>query len=138
MAIKKDEVFEHFLSLIEDLKWLSIEDEALDRLMQIYLKSAISSFTQCRNKITLQSDGTFNVELSPLEVKILARGMLLEYLMPKIVCQQNLENHISTKDYNDFSKANMLGNLIDLQENIQNQYDRLVAEYDYDDFQGLN
>lgn len=134
-----DEIYAVFLSKFDDYTWLVIDKEVIRRLMNTYLKSSISKFRKtCRKQLVLGVDGNFTESLSDSEIEILAKLMLLEYLNPKIIKEENLRQNITTKDYNDFSKANLLKNLIALRDNYKEEVAFDISEYDYEDFGGLN
>lgn len=133
-----EKVYEAFLGLIDDYTWLNIDKEVIFRLMRNYLDNAIASFEVCKKDLTIDDSGNFKENLTALEIKILSRLMLLEYLNPKIIREENLRQNITTKDYNDFSKANLLKNLIQLKECYEDDVDELMIDYDYQDFGGLN
>lgn len=134
-----DSIYEVFLSKFDDYTWLVIDKDVIKKLMNTYLKSSIAKFKKtCRKELSFNSDGNFTVELNDDEIGILAKLMLIEYLNPKIIKEENLRQNITTKDYNDFSKANLLKNLIALRDNYKEDVAFDISEYDYDEFGGLN
>lgn len=134
-----DSIYEVFLSKFDDYTWLVIDKDVIRKLMNTYLKSSISKFKKtCRKELNFNSDGNFTVELSDEEIEILAKLMLIEYLNPKIIKEENLRQNITTKDYNDFSKANLLKNLIALRNEYKYDVEFDISEYDYEEFGGLN
>lgn len=133
-----EKVYETFLSIIDDYTWLEIDKDIILKLMRNYLDSSIASFDVCKKDLIIDDLGNFKENLTPLEIKILSRLMLLEYLNPKILREENLRQSVTTKDYNDFSKANLLKNLIQLKQFYEEDVDKLIIDYDYQDFEGLS
>ncbi|WP_270504441.1 hypothetical protein [Paraclostridium sordellii] len=133
-----EKVYETFLSIIDDYTWLEIDKDIILKLMRNYLDSSIASFDVCKKDLIIDDLGNFKENLTPLEIKILSRLMLLEYLNPKIIREENLRQSVTTKDYNDFSKANLLKNLIQLKQFYEEDVDKLIIDYDYQDFEGLS
>lgn len=138
MATEVNMVYKQFLAMINDKEWLLVDEEVIEDLMFTYLQSRISEFYICRKSLELKDDKSFVEDLSPLEIKILSKGMLLEYLNPKIIREENLRQAISTKDYNNLSNANMLAKLLELKRSVKEDYEELLNKYDYSDFEGLN
>lgn len=133
-----DSVYEVFLSKFDDYTWLVIDKDVIRKLMRTYLNSSISKFKKtCKHELVI-TDNAFSVELTDSEIEILAKLMLINYLNPKIVREENLRQNITTKDYNDFSKANLLKNLIALRDSQIEDVEKEISEYDYDGFGGLN
>lgn len=133
-----DSVYEVFLSKFDDYTWLVIDKDVIRKLMRTYLNSSISKFKKtCKHELVI-TDNVFSVELSDSEIEILAKLMLINYLNPKIIREENLRQNITTKDYNDFSKANLLKNLIALRDSQVEDVEKEISEYDYDGFGGLN
>ena len=64
--------------------------------------------------------------------------MLLHYLSPKIVREENLKQSVTTADYTKLSTANMLAKLIELKKQTQKELDIYLTKYDYKVFEGLN
>lgn len=137
MATKLDDIYRSFLSLIEDKEYLLIDESVLNDLMLTYLESSIASFNMCRKSLEINGN-EFVENLSFIEKKILSRGMLLDYLNPKIIREENLTQTVTTKDYTNNSNANMLAKLIELRKVIKEEYEELISDYDYNNFEGLN
>lgn len=138
MATEVNTIYKQFLAMINDKEWLLVDEEVIEDLMFTYLQGTISKFDICRKSLELKDNKSFVEDLSPLEVKILSQGMLLEYLNPKIIREENLRQTISTKDYHDLSNANMLDKLLKLKKSVEEDYEELLNKYDYLDFKGLN
>lgn len=83
-------------------------------------------------------DGYFKEDLEIIEIRILALGMLLSYLKPKIMTQDSLKQFVSDKDFSKLSGANMLLRLMGLKNNIEKELDTLQGRYAFKDFEGWN
>lgn len=137
MATELDVVYKHFLGKIEDAEWLLIEDVIIYDLMRTYLNTSISLFRVCEKDLTIVSNKIVG-DLDYLEIEILAKGMLIQYLSPKIICEENLKQAVTSKDYYNPSNANMLDKLIKLKEVTMSEYKQDISDYDYMSFKGLN
>lgn len=138
--IKVDDIFDKFMSLIDDPDLARISEEDADQLLMNYLDLSITDFDNCRNSITMIEDNfeMFIAEdLTRDEVNILAYTMLLYWLEPKRRCWKVIENHTGTKDFNKLSNANVLLRLNDLQEYTEKKLRKLRNAYQSKEMVGL-
>ncbi|MGL5718477.1 MAG: hypothetical protein ACRCX2_36070 [Paraclostridium sp.] len=139
MATRLGEVYRLFLSDIEDEEWLLVEDEVVEDLLLTYLEKATVDFDVCRKDLSINyNDLTFNEQLDLNERVILSKGMLLHYLSPKIVREENMRQFVTSKDFSKLSNANMLDKLLKLKKYTQDELDIYLSKYDYKVFEGLN
>lgn len=130
-----------FLSLIDDVDLALLSEDDLEHLMDNWLKLSIMEFHNCKKDLTITTDDsgemTFNDELNNEEIGILAYGMLLAWLEPKIRCWDTIKQHTGTSDFNKLSNANILLRLNDLQERTEIKLRNLKARYHSKDLVGL-
>lgn len=129
-------IFERFLSKIEDytlLQDILSEPGYANSLMLDYLNSSIPKFTYARDEIKVRDNETeqFECELSEREIEIIATLMQVEYLSPKILRSDTLENFLGSKDFETYSPANLLKETRITRENIINEAKALMVEYYY-------
>lgn len=118
----------------ENVHYSFVRDLTLDNKVKIVFLGEEDSYF----KVTYTLEGYFENELRPIEIKILALGMLLAYLKPKIMTQDSLKQFVSDKDFSKLSGANMLLRLINLKKNIEKELDVLQSKYSFEDFKGWN
>ena len=70
-------------------------------------------------------------ELNDMEALILAHGMVIYWLSPKIYNYEFLETQIASKDVTIFSNSGMLAEMRALKNNSEMEYNSLVADYDF-------
>ncbi|MBP3906356.1 MAG: hypothetical protein J6D12_04475 [Peptostreptococcaceae bacterium] len=139
MATPVEKIFTRFLSQIEDESWLEIEEEILIELMYDYLVKSIVEFNVCKKDLTIDFDNDEIVsDLSEDEVLILAFGMVIHYLTPKILREENLQQMVTSSDFSKLSNANMLDKLIKLRVQVRNDYQMYLHKYELKDFEGFN
>ena len=139
MATPVEKIFTRFLSQIEDESWLEIEEEILIELMYYYLVKSIVEFNVCKKDLTIDFDNDEIVsDLSEDEVLILAFGMVIHYLTPKILREENLQQMVTSSDFSKLSNANMLDKLIKLRVQVRNDYQMYLHKYELKDFEGFN
>ena len=104
-----------------------------------YLENATVEFHQCKKDLTINYNKMcFTEELNANEVMILAWGMVIHYLQPKIKREENLRQFVSDKDFNKLSNANMLMRLMNLEEKARKQLDTYQSRYRFKEFTGWN
>ena len=139
MGTPIQEIYRKFLGMIEDEEWLLVDDDVIEDLMLNYLENATVKFHQCKKDLTIDYDSMcFVEELGMNEVMILAWGMVIHYLQPKIKREENLRQFVSDKDFNKLSNANMLLRLMGLEEKARKQIDTYHSRYRFIEFTGWN
>ena len=59
--------------------------------------------------------------------------MVLEYLNPKIIATENMNQFLTTKDYKIYSQANHLSKMLELKNQIKSEVNHLMSQYSYKD-----
>ena len=130
-------VYRKFLGMIEDEEWLLVDEDVIEELMLNYLENATVEFTQCKKDLSIDYDSLcFYEELSLNEILILAWGMVIHYLQPKIKREENLRQFVSDKDFSKLSNANMLAKLIALEKDARKQLETYQNKYKFKDCVG--
>lgn len=133
-------IYDKFLSLIDDYELALFSDEDLKYLLSNYLNRAISlDFKQCTKNLNNYDEvlEQFNEELSDEEQWIIAHGMVLSWLEPKIKRERLLRDAISDRDYKESSHANQLKELLNLESSTRDRLKEYLINYTYNNFDGL-
>ena len=139
MGTPVQDIYRKFLGMIEDEEWLLVEDEVIEDLMLNYLENATVEFNQCTKDLSIDYDNmAFYEVLSMNEIMILAWGMVIHYLQPKIKREENLRQFVSDKDFNRLSNANMLMRLMNLEDKARKQLETYQGKYRFKEFTGWN
>ena len=139
MGTPVQDVYMKFLGMIEDEEWLLVDEEVIEDLMLNYLENATVEFHQCKKDLTIDYETMcFVEELGLNEILILAWGMLIHYLQPKIKREENLTQFVSDKDFNKLSNANMLNRLMMLEKETRKQLEIYQNKYKFKDCTGWN
>ena len=121
-----------FLNKITDDFLLTMDDEDLQELIDMYRFSANIRFKQCNKLMDRDEDlRQYNQALTDEEIEILANLMVLEWLKPLINSIEVLKQGMSTKDYQMFSQANHLKELMVLRKETNAEINRLIVSYTY-------
>jgi hypothetical protein len=141
MATPFSEVYDSFLTKIDDASLLSLTTENVESIMKNWLVSAITLFPKCKKDLNdidevLQQ---FNVDLNITETEILSTWMKYSYLDKKVYRETLLKQSNSSKDNAMYSQANHLQQLINLKELTYREATKKVTDYmfnntDFGDF----
>ena len=64
--------------------------------------------------------------------------MVIHYLTPKILREENLQQMVTSSDFSKLSKANMLDKLLKLRVQVRNDYQMYLHKNELKAFEGLN
>ena len=117
------------IQIDDDTKYY-MEATLLDELLRLYLSKAISKFRDCQKELKIVDD-YFTEVLDDDEQFILAQFMVLQWLSPKILCNDNLTIQFSDVDYNQKNPASLLTSLKDMKREIEKSLQRDLVEYSY-------
>lgn len=123
------EVYFHFLDMVETYEFLSFTDEELEAGFELKLKRALSKITAFEDVEMDNETGCFSRPLTNMEVTILAHGLLVEWLSQKVFSVQGMENHMSSKDFTVFSSANHLKEMRELHAYADKELHYLINQY---------
>jgi hypothetical protein cdifQCD-6_20548 len=139
MGTPVEEIYRKFLGMIEDEEWLLVDEDVIEDLMLNYLENATVEFHQCKKDLTIDFNNMcFVEELNMNEILILAWGMVIHYLQPKIKREENLRQFISDKDFSKLSNANMLMRLMGLEDKARKQLEVYQNKYRFKECTGWN
>ena len=130
MGTPIQDVFDKFMIQIDDDTKYYMEATLLDELLRLYLSKAISKFRDCQKELKIVDD-YFTEVLDDDEQFILAQFMVLQWLSPKILCNDNLTIQFSDVDYNQKNTASLLTSLKDMKREIEKALQRDLVEYSY-------
>jgi hypothetical protein len=126
-------VYTSFLSNLTDYSFTNLTQVELEVLMLGWLNEACVNFTECKQDLTDRDSSadkmTFNITLTPLEIKILGKLMVIEWLSPQIIDTKLITQALSSKDIKLTSQANHLEKLMLLEQKINKKIQKLLNKY---------
>ena len=126
-----EDIFAVFLSKITTFEeYTSLTEEELNIELKMLLKTAILKFISKKNLVADYDMECFNRELEDLEVEILACGMVVSWLTPKINNIELLKQSLSSKDFTFYSQANHLKEIRDLKADAEKDFQYWIGRYD--------
>lgn len=121
-----------FLNKITDDLLLTMTEEDLELMINMYRSSAEVRFKQCTKLSDKDTDTrVYGQDLTSEEVEILANLMVLEWLKQRINSIELLKQNLSTRDYKMYSQANHIDSLISLRKNTLSEVDNMIVSYTY-------
>nr|BDD47809.1 hypothetical protein 10 [Bacillaceae bacterium] len=131
-----EEVYSRFLGKIEDYEIhekLQLDYEFAQELLLDFLKSAIPKFTYSTKDLSNRDDVLlkFNIQLTEMEKEILSTLMVVEYLSPKVLKEEYFASRLGSKDYREYSPANMLKEAREVRKSFKSEANSLMIEYYY-------
>ena len=133
MSTPVSKVYSIFLRKISDLDMAGYDDALLNDSLDGLLEMAIMRFDgYCLNKLTLTEKDDelyFDSDLTGREVDILTEYMLLNWYAPKVNDADKMRNNLNTKDFTEYSKANMLAEVEATYDKVQHRARSLMNEY---------
>ena len=125
-----EEVIALYLAKIENFDYLQYSEEELLEELSPMLLSATSKLFSLNLKIDFDME-EFNRELEPIEQNLVALGLVEEFLTQKVNSIKVLKNHLTTKDFNLYSSANMLKQLRATLDSVSKEKYYLETRYEY-------
>jgi hypothetical protein len=136
MATPYSEIYDLHSGMYSDYEFLQLIPIDQDEILEGWLLNAISEFDTCKSDLSNRDSilKQFNTDLSDMEKKILAKYMLLEWLSPKLYCTENLQNHLSSKDFNMYSGSAFLKELRETYNLAKKDAERMKIKYAHKQF----
>lgn len=139
MSIPYDAVVGAFLSKITEFDMINMDDDYREEMVDGYMKRAVSEFDRvCKQDLTTSFDSTtrmFNVDVSDAAadeiINILSEGMVVQWLKPYVYQQELLQNVLNTRDFTQYSPAELLMRVGNAYRRAQKDYTQMIREYSY-------
>lgn len=139
MSIPYDTFVGAFLNKISEFELLQLDVNNRTEIVDGYLVRAITAFRKnCKhNLFTTRDDESreFLVDIPDEDldelVEIISEGMLVQWLKPYVYQQELLQNVLNTRDYTQYSPAELLMRVGNVYEKAQKDYTQMIREYSY-------
>lgn len=139
MNLSYDTFAAAFLAKVSEYDMLEMQHTERQEVIDGYLKAAITMFRKnCKyDFFTTQDDveRTFLTEVAEDDadelVDIISEGMVMQWMKPFLYRQENLENLLNTRDFTNYSPANLLQKIGEAYKQVQKDYIQMIREYSY-------
>ena len=138
MTISYDDIADAFLSKITEYELFELDDISRYQIVDGYMKRAIPKFSEvCAYDLTCDDEeGKLVADFESQDVDeildIISEGMVTQWLKPYVYKQELLENLISTRDYSQYSPAELLLRVGNAYKQACNDYTQMVRDYSYE------
>lgn len=124
-------IYDKFLSKIEDFGYANMLEEDANEHFRGYLESAITRFAyMCRKDLSARTKEMFLEELDTSEIEILATWMVSLHVESLIVTDDNMRNYLNSRDYKQYSAANLVKVNLETRDKFVNDALTLMGLYD--------
>lgn len=125
-----EDVLEMMLSMLNDYDITGYTDN--DLYLEVGVRVNIVLAKAMLDDIEFDAEfSEFSRDLTLYEANILAHGLLMQWLYPKVHNTEVLEAQLTNKEFTAFSNANRINSMIQLQRNAQEEFYYLVSNYDF-------
>ena len=139
MSIPYDAIIGAFLSKITEFNFINMDDENREELVNGYMRRAVSEFDRiCKQNLTASIDAVeqeFAVDVDDAAadeiINILSEGMVVQWLKPYVYQQELLENVINSRDFTQYSPAELLMRVGNAYRRAQKDFTQMIREYSY-------
>ncbi len=134
MATPYSKIIEPFLLKVRDYDLSKFTDiEKTEIVIGLLIASCIKFEKVCKSDLSNRDDSlqVFNSDLSDEEIDIISEGMIVEWIKPRVYSSENLRNVLNTKDYNQYSPANLLKELRETLKSSKQEYKALINNYSF-------
>lgn len=139
MSIPYDAFIGAFLNKISEFELLQLDDNSRTEIVDGYLRRAVIAFRKnCKYDLfSTADDGTreflVDVPHSDLDelVEIISEGMVVQWLKPYVYQQELLQNVLNTRDFTQYSPAELLMRVGNAYAKAQKDYTQMIREYSY-------
>ena len=131
-----ENIFRVFLSQIGKDIIAELPDDIAEELMLDYLRGSTTMFNTCTKDLSISFDEeegiyAINSNLDLDEIYILANGMIVYWLKPKIYTLEIIKMGMTDGDFSKKSTAPLLGKLIELKKMAEKDMRRQKVKYSY-------
>ena len=133
MATPYDIVYNRALQKFTDYEFANLPERDMEEMLHDWLLSAIAKFRQCKNDLSDRDEELrqFNVDLEDEEVEILGIMLAREWLQPQLQSSLLTKQIFSGKEQNYFSQSQHIKELIELDNRLKTEAQKLSRDYSY-------
>lgn len=142
-SLNFDVIYSRFLSKVQAYDFLDLSEYQINSFMYDWLKSSVSkpyirrlfsSILLDAEKQSLSYEMTYSVDDSSDQdfiIEVLAIGMIIEWLEPKINSILNISQMFGSKEEKFYSQSAHLGELMSLRDTLYKKQRRMVTDRGY-------
>lgn len=134
MGTSYQEIYDIFITKIEDQEFLSLPNDDIENFCFRYLTSAITKFKKCEQDLTDRDDSLmqFNLDLLEEEKEILGILMMEQWISPQVYNIMNVKQFMGDTEFRYYSQANHMDKLIILRDTLKDDGEREINNYTWE------
>lgn len=133
MATPYDKIYNVFIGKVTDTDFPSFLESDREDILKGLMNSACVNFKVCKQDLHTRDelDENFIDDLDDDVIEIITELMIVEWLKPKLLITENFKNVMNTKDFNQFSPANLLKETRETYKEAREHAKSLMIDYSY-------
>lgn len=138
MSVPYDTFTEAFLSKTTEYEFVTLPEKNRQTTVDGYMKRAITHFKKvCRYDLSKKDDETREYDVEILDedideiIEIISEGMVVQWLKPYVNHQELLQNVLNTRDFTQYSPAELLMRVGNAYKEAQKNFTQMIREYSY-------
>lgn len=131
MRTQFSKVYDKFLSKTTTYEYLNLTEEEIALELFNLLETALAQFITIKTVSLNEVMEEFSRELTLLEIDILSSLMVISWISPKINNVELFKNQLASKDFQQFSNANLLKEMISVKESESKNAHYWMSRYDW-------
>ena len=127
-------IIDKFAGMIREFHFTALTEEERDTIIISYMNTACAKFSDiCRQDLSKrnQEDTAFEADLTDDEIDIICNYMMCEWMKPYLYSSELLRERLSTRDYNQYSPANLIDKMNVLYKDTVKKSRLLAINYSY-------
>lgn len=134
MATPYSDVINSFLGKITDYELPTFLLDEREEIVFNYMKNSCAKFKRiCKTDLSDRDEDLkqFNKDLDDEEIDIISELMIVNWLKPKLYSLENLKNVLNTKDFSQYSPANLLDKIRATYNECKTESKRMMNNYSH-------
>lgn len=138
MSVEYDALTQGFLDKVTEYHFLELSDDVTQGVIDGYMKRACAQFSKiCAHNITEFDDINRQILVDiPMDeyytiIDIISEGMVVQWLKPYAYNAENLENVLTTRDFNMYSPNELLRRVMAIHQTAKTNFTNMMRDYSY-------
>lgn len=127
-------IIDNFAKMINEFHFTALTEEERDTWIIALMNTACSKFSDiCRQDLSKRNveNNAFEADLTDDEIDIICNYMMCEWMKPYLYSSELLRERLSTKDYSEYSPANLIDKMNVLYKDTVKKARLLAVNYSY-------
>lgn len=127
-------IIDNFAKMIDEYHFILLPEEDRDFWVIALMNTACARFSDdCRQDLSKRNEENtaFEADLTKDEIDILCNYMMCEWIKPYLYSSELLRERLSTKDYGEYSPANLIAQMNTVYKDTVKRARLLAVNYTY-------